>query len=124
METKKISPKVLSYTWGQLDIEGFGQFKDAKLYPGGARKWDWNETGTNHTPGIQLTDAEELLQHGAQVVILTRGVLGSLKVPAETITALEARGITVHVARTPKAIDLYNQLREKEPVGILIHSTC
>jgi len=124
METKNISPKILSHSWGKLEIEGFGLFKDAKLYPGGARKWDWNETGTSHNPGIQLADAKELLEHGAQVVILTRGVLGRLTVPAETITALEAGGVTVHVARTPRAIDLYNQLREREQVGILVHSTC
>ena len=124
MENTTIPPKILSHAWGKVEVEGFGTFKDAKLYPGGARKWDWNETGTNHTPGIQLADAEELLEHGARVVILTRGVLGSLKVPAETIADLEARGVTVHVARTPKAVELYNTLREEQPVAMLIHSTC
>ena len=93
-------------------------------YPGGAREWNWKETGTSHSPGIQLADVEELLEHGACEVILTRGMLGNLKVPAETISALEARGVTVHVAHTPTAIRLYNQLREKVAVGALIHSTC
>ena len=124
MTLTKISPKILSHSWGKIEIEDFGQFKDVKLYPGGARKWDWNETGTSHTPGIQPADVEELLEHGAREVILTRGVLGSLKVPAETVSALEERGVIVHVAHTPKAIELYNQLRENEPVGALIHSTC
>ena len=118
------SPKILGHGWGRLEIEGFGEFKDAKLYPGGARQWDWSETGTSHTPGIQLADAEELLEHGAREVILARGVLGNLKVPAKTISALEERGVTVHVARTPKAIELYNRRREKEAIGALIHSTC
>jgi hypothetical protein len=120
MNTPKSSPKVISHSWGEVEVEGFGQFKDVKLFPGGARRWDWKETGTNH----QMADAEELLTHGAQEIILTQGVVGSLKVPAETIAALEAMGVVVHVARTPKAIELYNQLREDKPVGALIHSTC
>jgi len=124
MKPTQTSPKILSHSWGKVEIEGFGHFKDVKLYPGGARQWDWNETGTSHAPGIQLADAKELLEHGAREVILTRGVLGSLKVPAETISTLEERGVIVHVARTSKAIELYNQLRENEAVGALIHSTC
>ena len=124
MESTQTSPKILNHAWGKIEIDGFGRFKDVKLYPGGARQWDWNETGTSHTPGIQLADAKELLEYGARIVILSSGVLGSLKVPHATISALEELGVTAHVARTPKAIKLYNQLREEESVGALIHSTC
>ena len=45
MELTNMSPKILSHAWGKLEIEGFGQFKDVKLYPGGERLWDWRETG-------------------------------------------------------------------------------
>jgi hypothetical protein len=48
--------------------------KDFKLYPGGGREWDWNETGTRHVPGIQPADVEELFAHGATVVVLSRGM--------------------------------------------------
>lgn len=119
-----MSPKILSHAWGKIEIEGFGLFKDVKLYPGGAREWDWGETGTSHTPGVQLSDVEELLEYGAREVILTKGFLGRLNVPIKTVSALEARGVAVHISRTPKAIELYNQLREREAVGALIHSTC
>ncbi len=40
------SPKVLRIEWGQMDVEGVGSGKDFKLWPGGGRSWDWNETGT------------------------------------------------------------------------------
>ena len=124
MTNTEKSPKVTAHSWGEIEVEGFGKFKDVKLYPGGVRTWDWRETGTQHSPGVQIADAEELIEHGAQVIILTQGVLGMLKTPAETISGLEARGLTIHTARTPAAIKLYNQLREEMPVGILIHSTC
>ena len=39
------SPRILDCRWGRVSIDGHGAVKDAKLYPGGARAWDWGETG-------------------------------------------------------------------------------
>jgi hypothetical protein len=47
---------------------------DTRRYPGGGREWDWSETGTRHQPGIQPADVEELLTHGATVVVLSQGM--------------------------------------------------
>jgi hypothetical protein len=118
------SPRIDSVSWGRLDVAGHGSFKDAKLFPGGAREWDWRETGTGHSPGIQAADVEELLDHGARVVVLSRGMLRRLQVPATTLRDLEARGVTVHVLPTKKAVALYNELAGGEAVGGLFHSTC
>ena len=119
------SPRVTRLSWGRLDVEGEdGSFKDAKLFPGGARKWDWNETGTRHEPGIQPADVEELLEHGATVVVLSKGFHGRLRVAPETLRELGDRGVPAHVRRTEEAVRLYGELREKEKVGALIHSTC
>lgn len=117
------SPEVTHLSWGRLEVEG-GAFKDVKLFPGGAREWDWNETGTRHEPGIQPADAEELLEHGAVVVILSKGFHERLRVPEETLRVLEDRGVTVHELQTEEAVRLYNELREAEKIGALIHSTC
>jgi hypothetical protein len=37
---------------------------------------------------------------------------------------LEERDVSAHVRETGEAIELYNELRETERVGALIHSTC
>jgi hypothetical protein len=58
------SPRITQLSWGRLEVDGDQTFKDAKLFPGGAREWDWRETGTHHVPGIQPADLEELLAHG------------------------------------------------------------
>lgn len=118
------SPKILSVSWGRLEIEGLGVGKDFKLYPGGGRAWDWRETGTEHDPGIQPADVEELLEQGALVVVLSRGMLLRLKTSPETIRFLEQRGVRVHLESTKKAVELYNRLAESEPVGGLFHTTC
>lgn len=58
------SPRITDFVWGRISV-GDRVFKDAKLWPGGAREWDWTETGTRHEPGIQPADVAELLEHGA-----------------------------------------------------------
>jgi hypothetical protein len=118
------SPRILRLSWGRLEVAGRGAFKDAKLYPGGAREWDWRETGTRHEPGIQPADVTELLEHGAEVVVLARGVLERLRVCPETLDLLKNKGIPAHVLATEDAVRLYNELAGKQKVGGLFHSTC
>jgi hypothetical protein len=92
---------------------------------GGAREWDWNETGTSHEPGIQPADVEELLDRGATVVVLSRGFHERLRVCPETLRMLEERKIPVYIEQTEEAVRLYNELsKENEKVGALVHSTC
>lgn len=124
MDRPAASPRIAGLSWGRLDLEGGASYKDAKLYPGGSRAWDWDETGTRHEPGIQPADVEELLDNGARVVVLSMGVHGRLRVPPETLRLLEDRKIPVHVLRTEEAVRAYNDLREKTPVGGLFHTTC
>jgi len=35
-----------------MEVEGIGAGKDFKLYPGGGREWDWNETGPGAHPAF------------------------------------------------------------------------
>lgn len=119
------SPRITALSWGRLEVEGgSGPFKDAKLFPGGAREWDWRETGTRHEPGIQPQDVEELLERGAVSVVLSRGMHRRLRVCPQTLAMLGARGIPVHVLQTEEAMRLYNDLASREPVGGLFHTTC
>jgi hypothetical protein len=121
----RISPRVTHLSWGRVEVEPIARvFKDVKLYPGGAREWDWRETGTRHVPGIKPSDVTELIDRGSTAVILSIGMDGRLRVMPETLTYLEQLGIKAYVLTTTEAIKLYNELREQEPIGALIHSTC
>jgi len=117
------SPRITQLSWGHLEVED-RSFKDAKLFPGGSRQWDWNETGTDHVVGIQPADVEELLEHGAFVVVLSRGFYERLQICQQTLQMLQDKNIPVHVEQTEIAARLYNELSETERVGALIHSTC
>lgn len=118
------SPRITHLSWGRLEVEDDQTFKDAKLFPGGAREWDWRETGTAHVPGIQPADVEELLEHGARAVVLSKGILERLRVCPETLQMLKDRGVPAYVLQTEEAVRLYNELRKKQGVGGLFHSTC
>ncbi|MGH8657915.1 MAG: Mth938-like domain-containing protein [Nitrososphaera sp.] len=124
MDQSKHSPPITYLSWGWMEVDGYAPFKDAKVYPGGARAWDWRETGTRHMPGIQPADVQELVDNGAEVIILSKGILNYLRVCPETLRLLEQKGITTHLLQTEKAVSLYNRLCDKKRVGGLFHSTC
>ena len=119
------SPRITKIAWGSMEIEGFGAGQDFKLFPGGARDWDWNETGTHHVPGIQPADVQELIENGAEEIVLSRGMLQRLQICPETIEALGAAGIKIHEMETKLAVATYNDLANQGiKVGGLFHSTC
>ena len=123
------SPAIVEVAWGRIEVEepggGRRAFKDAKLFPGGARAWDWNETGTRHTPGVQAADLEELLEHGARVVVVGRGVHERLGVTDEARRRLDDAGVVHEALATPDAVERYGELRrEGRAVAALIHTTC
>ncbi|MFG1681379.1 Mth938-like domain-containing protein [Nonomuraea sp. NPDC049269] len=118
------SPLITHVSWGRMVVEGLGESKDFKLYPGGGRPWDWRETGTRHKPGIQPADVQELLDRGSQVIVLSRGMRLVLETCPETLDLLKAHGVEVYVEETTVAVHRYNTLAESLPVGGLFHSTC
>lgn len=119
------SPLILSISWGRMDVENLAVGKDFKLYPGGGRPWDWAENGTRHSPGIQPDDVEELLAHGATNVVLSRGMQLRLQIDPRTLDLLNEHGVTVHVAETTEAVDIYNDLVANGVAAAgLFHSTC
>lgn len=117
------SPKIESLSWGHIQVSNHN-YKDVKIYPGGARTWDWTETGTHHVPGIQIADVEELLEHGATVIILSKGMNERLQTAKETEAYLNKNEIEYHILETKQAVKRYNKLRNSHAVGALIHSTC
>lgn len=124
MDQQKSSPRILAVSWGHMEVEGIGEGKDFKLYPGGGREWDWSETGMSHSPGIQPADVQELLDRGAAAVVLSRGMEERLRVDPAALEYLEQQSVEVHVAETREAVQIYNNLAGAVPVGGLFHSTC
>jgi uncharacterized protein len=108
------SPAILHLAWGIMEVPGLETGKDVKLWPGGGRAWDWRETDTQHVPGIQIADLAELIDHGAETLVLSRGM-----------DLLLQTGVRYHILETRAAARLYNVMADAgSAVGGLFHSTC
>src|SRR5215472_17497616 len=121
---QKRPPRIVQVSWGRMEVESLGVGKDFKLYPGGGHAWDWAETGTGHSPGIQPADVEELVAHGADTVVLSQGMNERLQVHLATRRYLRQHSVQVHVAETRQAVKIYNDLAKGTLVAGLFHSTC
>ena len=119
---------ITDLSWGNMEVSIDGEkqhFKDCKVWPGGARAWDWGETGTHHSPGIQPADIEEILEKDVETIVLTRGQLGRLGVSPKTEGYLRERGVAYRIEKTQKAVALFNELAQQgQRVGGVFHSTC
>ncbi|MFE2164241.1 Mth938-like domain-containing protein [Streptomyces sp. NPDC059447] len=119
------SPRVTALEWGRMEVEGLAPAKDFVLYPGGGHPWDWSEHGTRHQPGIQPGEVRELLERGADVIVLSRGMDLRLGTDPKTLLLLQEAGAEVHIEGTTAAVERYNELVDAgRRVGGLFHSTC
>lgn len=126
---EKVDTSLITHiSWGRMEVTANGQnyeFKDCKVWPGGAKEWDWNLTGTRHQPGIQPADIEEILAQGVEVMVLSRGMQLMLYTCPETEALLHSRGIAYHIEETKAAVALFNELMgQGKRVGGIFHSTC
>jgi len=115
-------------SWGNMEIALKGKklrFKDCKVWPDGAKNWDWRATGTDHETGIQVADIEEILSRDIEIMILTRGMENRLKTCPETEQLLKDKHIEYHIEETSQAVSLFNKLAQQgKRVGGIFHSTC
>jgi hypothetical protein len=114
--------------WGKMEVtlgDHTLEFRDCKVWPGGAAAWDWRLTGTHHQPGTQPADIADILAHDIDTMVLGRGVHSMLQTCPETERLLRERGIRYYIEETKKAAELYNALTDQgKRVGGIFHSTC
>lgn len=120
--------KITHISWGKMEVmigPEKRNFKDCKVWPDGAKEWNWAETETHHHPGIQVSDIHEILDAGIDVMILSRGMELQLRTTPEVETLLQERGIEYHIEETNQAVALFNKFSAVgRRVGGIFHSTC
>lgn len=121
------APKVTHFKWGEIEVTEVDgtvkKYKDAKLSPAGSKNWDWKATGTQHVPGIQIADLNDIID--ADIFILSRGVDLILQTMPETENYLKNLGKQYYILQSEEAVKKYNELVDAgKKVAALIHSTC
>src|SRR5262245_60288961 len=104
--------EITAISWGRMELRHQDEelvFKDCKVWPEGAKEWDWSITGTRHVPGIQPSDIQELLEHEVELIILSRGMQLVLQTCPETVDFLKTEGIDHRIEETTAAVALFNE---------------
>ena len=108
------------YSFGRIIIDGKTYTSDVIIYPGRVDSSWWRKEGHN----LNIVDLTDVINAKPEVLVIGTGSPGLMKVPKETISHLESKGIKVHVALTEKAVEVFNKLQKNKVVIAALHLTC
>lgn len=113
-------PKIDTYSFGKIIINGQSYSKDVIIFPDRIRKDWWRTSGHS----LLVVDMEEIMSEEMELLVVGTGAYGRMKVPIETKNTIEGSGAELILAPTSEACDLYNEFREKKRTIAALHLTC
>ena len=113
-------PKIDSYRFGEVVIDGQSYTRDVIVYPDRVQANWWRRDGHN----LALADLEDVLRDPPAVLVIGQGAYGRMAVPEETCKQLRAAGIQLKIYHTDRACQVYNRLRDSRKVVAALHLTC
>jgi len=109
------------YAFGRIRIDGREYTDDVIIYPDHVHSPWWRAKGHE----LATADLDDILAAPPKVLVIGTGYYGRMKVPEETLAALQGRGIEVHVLPTCEAVAAFNRLAgESAAVAAALHLTC
>ena len=112
--------KIEHYSFGKITIDGKPYTSDVIIYPDKVNSSWWRKEGHN----LNVEDLNDVIKAKPQVLVIGTGASGLMKVPKETVSHLESKGIKVYIERTEKAVELFNTLQKDKTVIAALHLTC
>lgn len=114
------APKIESYKFGQMVINGKTHTNDVILLPSRVISDWWREEGHR----LSEADLEEVLDARPEVLVVGTGANGLMKVPPGTRQAIKDGGIELKIAKTGSAWKLYNDEQQGHDTAGAFHLTC
>ena len=112
--------KIESFTFGSITIEGKTYTGVVIVYPDRVEEsWSREE---EHRP--QIREFTDIVNAEPDILIIGTGYAGVLSIPDQIRNYLTSKGIEVRVEKTRQAIEMFNELRNKEKVVAVLHITC
>jgi hypothetical protein len=116
----EVSMKIDSYQFGKMVVNGETYTKDLKIFPDGVRSNWWRKSGHN----LSRSDIEDVIEYQPETLIIGTGKSGVMSVGQEVKKYIKENGIKdLHVVKTDKAVELYNQAEKRNTVAAF-HLTC
>jgi len=113
--------KIDSYKFGHIVINGQEYRSDVIIYHDRVDATWWRKEEHRLIP----SDITDVLNAQPDVLIIGTGYAGVLIVPKEIAAHIATHSIEVRVEKTPKAVELYNELLgSKKYVIAALHVTC
>jgi len=112
--------KIEHYSFGTITIDGKSYASDVIIYPERIDSSWWRKQGHS----LHIVDLKDVIPAGPEILIVGTGHSGAMVVPEETLSYLKSKGIDVHIARTDKAVELFNKFQKNKKTIAALHLTC
>jgi len=112
--------KIEHYSFGRITIDGNTYISDVIIYPDKVDSSWWRKKGHS----LHIDDLKDVISLRPEILIIGTGESGVMVVPEETLSYLKGYNIEVYVARTGKAVELFNNLRKDKKTFAALHLTC
>ncbi len=112
--------KIEHYSFGTITIDGKSYTSDVIIYPERVDSSWWRKQGHS----LHIVDLKDVIPAGPEILIVGTGHSGVMVVPEETLSYLKSKGIDVHIARTDKAVELFNKFQKNKKTIAALHLTC
>jgi hypothetical protein len=113
-------PKIDSYEFGHIVIDGQSHNKDVIILPDKVIGNWWRIEGHSLHPD----DLGAVFAAKPEVLVVGQGAYGRMNVPSDTRRAIEQAGIQVIEQKTGQAYQTYNLMRARRNVAAALHLTC
>ena len=109
-----------SYSFGRMVIGGKTFQSDLIIYPEKIDDSWWRKEG--HL--LQLEDLTAILTAAPEVLIIGTGCMGFMKVPDKLKKELAKRDIELHIAKSARAVEIFNSIHTTKKTVAAFHLTC
>jgi hypothetical protein len=114
------APKIETYRFGHLVVEGQTHTQDLIILPDRVVGGWWRREGH----AVHPDDLVTVLNADPEILIVGQGAYGRMHVTSETNQALQAANIELIAQPTEQACQTYNQMRAHRRVAAALHLTC
>ena len=112
---------IQAYDFGRIVIDGITYTNDLLILGERIKENWWRKEGH----ALHISDIEDAVEEFTpEVVIIGTGYMGMMKVPSETRSYLQDKGIELLVEKTRKACELVNILSKSKRLLTGLHLTC
>ena len=108
------------YVFGRIIIDGKTYTADVIVYTDKVDSSWWRKEGHY----LNKEDLPDIVKAKPDVLVIGTGNMGVMQVAESTRKYFEAQGIEVRVAKTGKAVEIFNELSAGKKVIGAFHLTC